>query len=346
MRERPLPVPKYRYANSSISTTGVMSMNTHSTSVSIDAPTSDSSLVSIVGGQAKTTSLIVAEKFSKRHKSVLRAIDNLDCSEDFRRRSYAPSSYINEQGKPQPMYEMTRDGYAFLVGGFRGKEAAHWKEAYIDAFNCMEAELHRLSELVQEQEVERLRKAEQDRIPPPPHTLIPVKFYDATLYLVEHDGKPYVALKPITDDVGMNWEEQVESLCKLKSLVIIDAVTVSGQPRTIDCMSLEYLPKWLYSFTAHEMPFNKRLNMYYYLTYVVSVLWTSWHNRSQYAIALLMPPKSKCLEDYDTTIIETADIARNSRSRQRKLEEANRNQRVNRRKYLEEKRIDRFYSNN
>ena len=36
---------------------------------------------------------------------------------------------------------MTRDGFSFLVMGFTGAKAAHWKEKYIEAFNAMEAEL-------------------------------------------------------------------------------------------------------------------------------------------------------------------------------------------------------------
>jgi len=37
-----------------------------------------------------------------------------------------------------PMYEMTRDGFSFLVMGFTGAKAAQFKEAYIEAFNRME----------------------------------------------------------------------------------------------------------------------------------------------------------------------------------------------------------------
>lgn len=36
---------------------------------------------------------------------------------------------------------MTRDGFVFLVMGFTGKMAAKFKEAYIKAFNAMEAML-------------------------------------------------------------------------------------------------------------------------------------------------------------------------------------------------------------
>ena len=44
-------------------------------------------------------------------------------------------------GKREPYFEMTRDGFTFAAMGFTGKEAARWKEAYITAFNRMESEL-------------------------------------------------------------------------------------------------------------------------------------------------------------------------------------------------------------
>lgn len=98
-------------------------------------------LVNIVQGKALATSLDVAEKFTKRHDTVLRAIRKLDCSDDFRRRNFAESSYLNDQNKKQPMFLISRDGFSFLAMGFTGKEAAAWKEKYITAFNAMESVL-------------------------------------------------------------------------------------------------------------------------------------------------------------------------------------------------------------
>lgn len=80
--------------------------------------------------------------FTKRHDDVLKKIRNLDCSQEFSARNFAEAEYIDEQGKPRPMYEMTKDGFVFLVMGFTGKKAAQFKEAYIAEFNRMEAELY------------------------------------------------------------------------------------------------------------------------------------------------------------------------------------------------------------
>ena len=87
---------------------------------------------------ARVSSLYVARFFGKEHKNVLRDIEKLDCSEEFRRLNFEQSSYINEQKKRQPCYAMTRDGFVFLCMGYRGKKAAKFKELYIKRFNEME----------------------------------------------------------------------------------------------------------------------------------------------------------------------------------------------------------------
>lgn len=110
------------------------------------APTDQElSLVAVENEHAVTTSLRVAEVFGKQHKNVLRDIQNLECSDDFRKLNFEPSQIIkqlpNNGSKKLPMYYITRDGFMFLVMGFTGKTAAKWKEAYIKAFNEMEAKI-------------------------------------------------------------------------------------------------------------------------------------------------------------------------------------------------------------
>ncbi len=89
-------------------------------------------------GVVRADSLVVAQIFEKRHDNVVRDIRNLDCSEEFRLLNFEESSYINLQGHRQACYNMTRDGFVFLVMGYRGKKAASFKEAYIKRFNEME----------------------------------------------------------------------------------------------------------------------------------------------------------------------------------------------------------------
>ncbi|MDZ7831649.1 MAG: Rha family transcriptional regulator [Desulfobacterales bacterium] len=97
--------------------------------------------VSVENGQPVTTSKIIADKFEKEHKDVLKIIKNLECSRKFSQRNFAPASYLDHQNKARPMYKLTRDGFVFLVTGFTGAKAARVKEAYIAAFNEMERRL-------------------------------------------------------------------------------------------------------------------------------------------------------------------------------------------------------------
>lgn len=101
----------------------------------------NSNLVIHSKGQAVTTSLLVAGKFKKRHADAIRSIESLILANEKLRSLYVPGSYIDEQGKPRPMYIMNRDGFSLLVMGFTGRKALEFKLEYIEAFNAMESAL-------------------------------------------------------------------------------------------------------------------------------------------------------------------------------------------------------------
>nr|WP_282571988.1 phage regulatory protein/antirepressor Ant [Roseomonas acroporae] len=92
-------------------------------------------------GAAWADSRDVAAGFRKLHKDVLKAYRNLACSEEFRRRNFAPFYIKDLTGESLSHVRMTKNGFAFLALGFTGAEAAAFKEAYITRFDAMEAEL-------------------------------------------------------------------------------------------------------------------------------------------------------------------------------------------------------------
>lgn len=102
-------------------------------------------LVNIKNNHVTTNSITVAEVFNKRHRDVLRSIKLLKCSSDFNARNFAPVEYRDKKGEKRTCYDITRDGWTFLVMGFTGAKAAEWKEKYIAAFNAMEAKLKDLT---------------------------------------------------------------------------------------------------------------------------------------------------------------------------------------------------------
>lgn len=90
-------------------------------------------------GKDITTSLIIADVFGKEHNKVCRDIQNLSCSQQFRAANFGVSSFITSQGKELPMYEITKDGFSFLVMGYTGEKAGEFKEKFISEFNKREA---------------------------------------------------------------------------------------------------------------------------------------------------------------------------------------------------------------
>lgn len=87
------------------------------------------------GDNLKTTSRIVAEKFGKPHKSVIRNIKAL--MQGVRRHNFVPTPYIDSQGKEQLEYTMDQRSYGLLAMRFTGKEALKVQEAFVDAFEAM-----------------------------------------------------------------------------------------------------------------------------------------------------------------------------------------------------------------
>ncbi|HFX6244041.1 TPA: Rha family transcriptional regulator [Acinetobacter baumannii] len=101
--------------------------------------------VFIQNDQVKTSSLKVAELFGKHHKNVIQKIETLDCSSEFTSANFSAHVQTIQAGAVQresKYYEMTKDGFIFLVMGFTGAKAAQIKEAYINTFNHMAAMLY------------------------------------------------------------------------------------------------------------------------------------------------------------------------------------------------------------
>lgn len=96
--------------------------------------------VTINNGRAITTSVAIAEFFGKQHHHVVQKIESLECSEQFLTSNFSRVKF-EHRGNSYNAYQITKNGFVFLVMGFTGKKAATFKEAYIAEFDRMENEL-------------------------------------------------------------------------------------------------------------------------------------------------------------------------------------------------------------
>ncbi|CAI2580400.1 hypothetical protein AKUA1202_04890 [Apilactobacillus kunkeei] len=110
-------------------------------------------LIENKNNQAVTTSLQVAETFGKKHKIVLKSIEDLlanGVAQNYatpKNKMFAKGTYKHPQNHQEyPMYYMNKDGFTLLAFGFTGKKANEFKLEYIQAFNKMESYINKHNE--------------------------------------------------------------------------------------------------------------------------------------------------------------------------------------------------------
>ena len=99
----------------------------------------ESLIITSESGKDVTTSLLIAKTFGKSHKNVLRDIENLNCSNEFGGLNFGLTYYTDASNRQSKMYEITKDGFSFLVMGYTGEKAGEFKERFIFEFNKREA---------------------------------------------------------------------------------------------------------------------------------------------------------------------------------------------------------------
>ena len=101
-----------------------------------------SDLVSLVKGEPRTSSDVIAKKFSIAHKEMIRKIESLIVENPTVRICDMYSESTREvRGREFKIYYMNRDGYMFLVMNISAKKANKQKLDFIEAFNGMEKAL-------------------------------------------------------------------------------------------------------------------------------------------------------------------------------------------------------------
>lgn len=91
-------------------------------------------------GTPVTDSLKVARVFGKQHKNVMQQVRNLlgSAENSAHKNWFYKSTYLDAQGKQQPLFVMNRDGFSLLAMSLTGEKALQFKVAFIDLFDKME----------------------------------------------------------------------------------------------------------------------------------------------------------------------------------------------------------------
>lgn len=111
------------------------------------------------------------------------------------------------------------------------------------------------------------------------HSVISVPFHGSTLYIVKHQGKPYVPMKPIVDSMEMSWPGQLTKLRQKFSSTMteIPIVTEDGNPRKIVCLPLRKLVGWLQTISPNRVQSQLRDKVILFQNECDDVLYDHWN---------------------------------------------------------------------
>lgn len=110
--------------------------------------------------------------------------------------------------------------------------------------------------------------------------LVQVAFHGDPLYLVTHDGEPYVPMRPVVEGMGLAWQSQHVKLTEDKDRFCVTEIVTQmpgdDQRRTVVCMPLRRLFGWLMTISPNKVKPTLRERIIRYQRECDDVLWRHW----------------------------------------------------------------------
>lgn len=111
-----------------------------------------------------------------------------------------------------------------------------------------------------------------------------VDFHQDKLMLVEHNGEPYVPMRPIVENMGLDWKGQHTKL-KQRFSTCVEEITIQmpndNQHRAYTCLPLRKLFGWLMMIMPNKVKPQLKDKIIQYQNECDDVLWRYWTNQAQ-----------------------------------------------------------------
>lgn len=104
-----------------------------------------------------------------------------------------------------------------------------------------------------------------------------VKFHDQEIQVLSHEGKPYVAMRSVAENIGLDWASQYRRIKNNKvlngSVVIMTTQNRANFEREVICLPLGYLNGWLLGIDINRVKPEIRETLYLYQLECYDVLY-------------------------------------------------------------------------
>lgn len=109
--------------------------------------------------------------------------------------------------------------------------------------------------------------------------LIPVSFRGDSLSLIDHNGEPYVAMKPVVQGMGLDWKSQHRKLSANQQRwgVVMMTIPSAGGTQEIASMPLRKLPGWMMTIQPSRVRPEIKDNIIAYQNECDDALWNYWN---------------------------------------------------------------------
>ena len=108
--------------------------------------------------------------------------------------------------------------------------------------------------------------------------LSPVTFHGDTIFCIDYHGQPFTPMKPIVENMGLDWRTQARKLRVNRErwgVVIMTTPSESGEQETT-CMPVRKLPAFLASINPKKIKPELRQRIELYQNESDNVLWDYW----------------------------------------------------------------------
>lgn len=108
--------------------------------------------------------------------------------------------------------------------------------------------------------------------------MMTVPFHGDSLYVVNHNGEPYVPMKPVVEGMGLAWQSQLAKLRRRFASTITEIVMVAedGKRRNMVSLPLRKLAGWLQTISPNKVNPKIRDKVIQYQEECDDVLYEYW----------------------------------------------------------------------
>lgn len=112
------------------------------------------------------------------------------------------------------------------------------------------------------------------------NALISVQFHGQTLITIQHNDEPHVAMRPIVEAMGLDWQAQLQRIKRhpvLAQGVVMITTPSDGGTQETNCLPLKLLNGWLFGIDTNRVKPDIRETILMYQRECYDALYRYWH---------------------------------------------------------------------